>query len=113
MQTAQRELRLKENVASVQKNYDYVLIDCPPSLDILTVNALIAADSVLIPIQCEYFALEGVSELIETVRQIRRTRNPGLEIEGVLLTMFDERTNLSNQVMNDLKGFFGSQLFST
>jgi len=82
-------------------------------LDILTVNALIAANSVLIPIQCEYFALEGVSELVETIRQIRRLRNPQLAIEGVLLTMFDERTNLSNQVMQDLKGFFGGQLFTT
>ena len=88
-------------------------MDCPPSLDILTVNALIAANSILIPIQCEYFALEGVSELMETIRQIRRLRNPELQIEGVLLTMFDERTNLSHQVMEDLKGFFGKQLFST
>jgi chromosome partitioning protein len=82
-------------------------------LDILTVNALIAAGSILIPIQCEYFALEGVSELIETIRQIRRLRNPELQIEGVLPTMFDERTNLSHQVMEDLKSFFGKQLFST
>src|SRR5437667_3705531 len=78
-----------------------------------TVNALFAADSILIPIQCEYFALEGVSEMMETIRQIRRLRNPELTIEGVLLTMFDERTNLSNQVMEDLKGFFDKQLFST
>src|SRR5438552_846212 len=83
----------------------------PPSLDILTVNALIAANSVLIPIQCEYFALEGVSELMETIRHIRRVRNPELQIEGVLLTMFDERTNLSHQVMEDLKTFFGDHLF--
>ena len=82
-------------------------------MDILTVNALIAASSVLVPIQCEYFALEGVSELMETLRQIRRLRNPQLEIEGVLLTMFDDRTNLSHQVMEDLKSFFGKQLFST
>jgi chromosome partitioning protein len=79
----------------------------------LTVNALIAADSILIPIQCEYFALEGVSELMETIRQIRRMKNPRLEIEGALLTMYDDRTNLSNQVMEDLKKFFGSQLYST
>jgi chromosome partitioning protein len=95
------------------ESYDYILVDCPPSLDILTVNALIAAHSVLIPIQCEYFALEGVSELMETIRQIRRLRNPDLEIEGVLLTMFDERTNLSHQIMQDLQSFFGKQLFST
>jgi chromosome partitioning protein len=108
-----RDQRLKNAIAAVETNFDYILIDCPPSLDILTVNALIAAQSVLIPIQCEYFALEGVSELMETLRQIRRLKNPELEIEGVLLTMYDERTNLSNQVMQDLKEFFGPQLLST
>jgi chromosome partitioning protein len=108
-----RYLRLKTALASIRDSYDFLIIDCPPSLDILTVNALVAAESVLIPIQCEYFALEGVSELMETIRQIRKTRNSSLAIEGVLLTMFDERTNLSNQVMQDLKAFFGSQLFST
>jgi len=112
-QEPERDQRLKLAVAAVLDDYDYIFIDCPPSLDILTVNALIAANSVLIPIQCEYFALEGVSELMETVRQIRRLRNPELEIEGVLLTMFDERTNLSHQVMQDLKEFFGNQVFST
>jgi chromosome partitioning protein len=112
-QEPDRDQRLKSALAPLVGNYDYILIDCPPSLDIPTVNALIAADSVLIPIQCEYFALEGVSELMETIKHIRRLRNPELEIEGVLLTMFDERTNLSHQVMQDLKGFFGSQLFST
>jgi chromosome partitioning protein len=108
-----RDQRLKSIIAPVRSSYDFILIDCPPSLDLLTVNALIVADSVLIPIQCEYFALEGVSELMETIRQIRRMRNPNLEIEGALLTMFDERTNLSNQVMQDLKAFFGAQLFTT
>jgi|SRR5579884_298700 len=108
-----RYQRLKTALASTRDAYDFLIIDCPPSLDILTVNALIAADSVLIPIQCEYFALEGVSELMETIRQIRKARNPNLQIEGVLSTMFDERTNLSNQVMQDLKSFFGSQLFET
>ena len=112
-QEPDRDQRLKSAIAPLSESYDYIFIDCPPSLDILTVNALIAANSVLIPIQCEYFALEGVSELMETVRQIRRLRNPDLEIEGVLLTMFDERTNLSNQVMQDLKEFFGNQVFST
>jgi chromosome partitioning protein len=112
-QEPDRDQRLKSAIAPLSESYDYIFIDCPPSLDILTVNALIAANSVLIPIQCEYFALEGVSELMETVRQIRRLRNPELEIEGVLLTMFDERTNLSNQVMQDLKEFFGNQVFST
>ena len=112
-QELDRDQRLKSAIAPLSESYDYIFIDCPPSLDILTVNALIAASSVLIPIQCEYFALEGVSELMETVRQIRRLRNPELEIEGVLLTMFDERTNLSNQVMQDLKEFFGNHVFST
>ena len=112
-QEPDRHQRLKAAIEPVAESYDYILIDCPPSLDLLTVNALIAARTVLIPIQCEYFALEGVSEFIETVRQIRRLCNPDLEIEGVLLTMFDERTNLSHQVMQDLRGFFGPQLFST
>ena len=108
-----RDRHLRELLGAVARDYDFVLIDCPPSLDILTVNALVAADSILIPIQCEYFALEGVSELVETIRQIRRHRNPDLEIEGVLVTMFDERTNLAQQVHADLKSFFGSRLFST
>jgi chromosome partitioning protein len=112
-QEPDRDQRLKLSIAPLIESYDYIFVDCPPSLDILTVNALIAANSVLIPIQCEYFALEGVSELIETIRQIRRWRNPELEIEGALLTMFDDRTNLSHQVMEDLKAFFGAQLFST
>jgi chromosome partitioning protein len=108
-----RDQRLKKAIAALDVDFDYILVDCPPSLDILTVNALVAAESVLIPIQCEYFALEGVSELMETLRQIRRLKNPELEIEGVLLTMFDERTNLSNQVKQDLENFFGPQLLST
>lgn len=108
-----RDQRLIRALQPIRSNYDFILIDCPPSLDLLTVNALVAADSVLIPIQCEYFALEGVSELMETLRQIRRVKNPNLAIEGVLLTMFDDRTNLSNQVMEDLKSFFGRQIFTT
>lgn len=108
-----RHRRLATALASVEAEFDFILIDCPPSLDILTVNALIAANSVLIPIQCEYFALEGVSELMETIQEIRRAGNSQLEIEGVLLTMFDERTNLSNQVMADLKAFFGEKVFSS
>jgi len=112
-QEEDRDQRLKSAILPLVESYDYILVDCPPSLDILTVNALIAAQTLLIPIQCEYFALEGVSELMETIRQIRRLRNPDLEIEGVLLTMFDERTNLSHQVQEDLKAFFGDQLFST
>ena len=108
-----REFRLKRLIASVAESYDYILIDCPPSLGLLTLNALAAADSVLIPIQCEYFALEGVSELWDTLVRIRRALNPGLAIEGFLLTMFDERTNLSNQVVSDLRQYLGSQVFST
>ena len=108
-----REFRLKKLIASVADSYDYILIDCPPSLGLLTLNALAAADSVLIPIQCEYFALEGVSELWDTLVRIRRALNPGLAIEGFLLTMFDERTNLSNQVVSDLRQYLGSQVFST
>jgi len=108
-----RHRRLASVVGPVIESYDFILVDCPPSLDLLTVNALVAAHSVLIPIQCEYFALEGVSELMMTVQQIRRAGNPHLEIEGVLLTMFDERTNLSHQVMEDLRQFFGRQVFST
>ncbi len=108
-----RDRRLRELLAPIADDYDFIVIDCPPSLDILTVNALVTADSILIPIQCEYFALEGISELVETIRQIRRHRNPELEIEGVLITMFDERTNLAQQVYADLKSFFGSKLFST
>ena len=113
LQGPKARTRLRERLKSCEGKYDFVLIDCPPSLDMLTVNALIAASSVLIPIQCEYFALEGVSELVETVHQIRKARNPTLGIEGVLLTMFDDRTNLSHQVMDDLKQFFGKRVFST
>jgi chromosome partitioning protein len=108
-----RELRLKALLRPFAENFDYVLIDCPPSLGLLTLNALAAADSVLVPIQCEYFALEGVSELWDTLVRVRRTINPALAVEGFLLTMFDERTNLSSQVMSDLRGFLGSQVFTT
>jgi chromosome partitioning protein len=108
-----REFRLKQTLEGVTGAFDYVLIDCPPSLGLLTLNALAAAHSVLIPIQCEYFALEGVSELWDTVARVRKTLNPGLAIEGFLLTMFDERTNLSNQVAADLRGVLGSQVFNT
>lgn len=108
-----REFRLKALLSEIANRYDYILIDCPPSLGLLTLNALAAADSVLIPIQCEYFALEGVSELWDTLVRVRRTINPNLMVEGFLLTMFDERTNLSAQVMSDLRGFLGSQVFAT
>lgn len=109
----EREFKLKALLDPLARDFDYVLIDCPPSLGLLTLNALAAADSVLIPIQCEYFALEGVSELWDTLVRVRRTINPNLTIEGFLLTMFDERTNLSTQVMSDLRDFLGSQVFTT
>lgn len=108
-----REFMLKQLLEQITTDFDYILIDCPPSLGLLTLNALAAATAVLIPIQCEYFALEGVSELWDTLVKIRRNLNPSLTIEGFLLTMFDERTNLSNQVVSDLRGFLGSQVFST
>ncbi|HEY2382646.1 MAG TPA: ParA family protein [Terriglobia bacterium] len=108
-----RDQRLKTALSPFIDSYDFIFIDCPPSLDLLTVNALIAANSVLVPIQCEYFALEGVAELMQTIQQIRRVRHPDLSIEGVVLTMFDDRTNLSRQIMDDLKNFFGKQLLNT
>lgn len=108
-----REFKLKALLEPLISSFDYILIDCPPSLGLLTLNALAAADSVLIPIQCEYFALEGVSELWDTLVRVRRTVNPTLTVEGFLLTMFDERTNLSAQVMSELRGFLGSQVFTT
>lgn len=108
-----REYRLREAVRKVREQYSYILIDCPPSLDLLTVNALAAADSILVPIQCEYLALEGVSELLDTYMRLRRTVNPSLSIEGILLTMYDDRTTLSKQVAADLRGFFGPQVFDS
>jgi chromosome partitioning protein len=108
-----REFRLKEALAPVSPRFDYVFVDCPPSLGLLTVNALAAADSVLIPLQCEYFALEGISELMDTMRRIQRALNPTLEIEGVLLTMVDERTNLTQQVIGDIREHFKEQVFAT
>ena len=108
-----REYRLKEAIRPILGKYSFVIIDCPPSLDLLTLNALAAADSILIPIQCEYLAIEGVSELLDTHMRIRRTINPQLEIEGVLLTMYDDRTTLSKQVAADLRSFFGNQIFDS
>jgi chromosome partitioning protein len=109
----QREHILSRKIEPLRSQFNYILLDCPPSLDLLTLNALVAADSVLVPIQCEYFALEGVSELLDTLVRIRRAHNPRLAVEGILLTMFDERTNLSHQVRDDLKDFFGAQVFNT
>ena len=106
-----REYRLKQIIQPIREKYDFILIDCPPSLDILTLNALAAADAVMVPVQCEFLALEGVSELLDTLARLRRAINPTLAIEGILLTMYDDRTTLSRQVAADLRGFFGSQVF--
>lgn len=108
-----RETRLQSKLDEVRANYDYILIDCPPALDLLTLNALLAADSVLVPIQCEFFALEGISQLIDTVERIKESFSHDLQIEGILLTMYDDRTNLTKQVADDLKEFFQDQVFKT
>lgn len=108
-----RQEKLKNNLAELRDQYDYILIDCPPALDLLTLNALVAADSVLIPIQCEFFALEGVSQLIDTIDRIRESFSHNLRIEGILLTMYDDRTNLAKQVADDLKAFFKSEVMHT
>lgn len=108
-----RESRLREALQPLLEQYQYIIIDCPPSLGLLTLNALTAAQSLLVPIQCEYYALEGVTELFDTLARIRRLHNPGLTIEGLLLTMYDERTNLSSAVASDLRDFYGRQVFET
>ena len=108
-----REAQLSRAIVSLRDNYDYILIDCPPALDLLTLNALLAADSVLIPIQCEFFALEGISQLMDTVDKVRDSFSHPLRIEGILLTMYDERTNLARQVADDLRDFFSDEVLST
>jgi chromosome partitioning protein len=108
-----REFRLREALEPVRNDYRFIILDCPPSLDLLTVNALTAADSVLVPVQCEYFALEGVSELLDTLDRVRESLNPPLRLEGALLTMYDDRTKLAQQVATDLRDFFGEQAFQT
>ena len=108
-----REFRLRERIAAVRDEYHFVLIDCPPALDLLTLNALIAADSVLVPIQCEFFALEGISELMDTIERIRQGFQHPLAVEGILLTLFDDRNNLTRQVAADLTEFFGELVFKT
>jgi chromosome partitioning protein len=110
---SRREERLRLLVSSARDHYDYIFIDCPPSLGLLTLNALVAADAVLIPLHCEYFALEGLADLVGTMRRVRAALNPSLDIEGVLLTMFDERTNLGQQVARDVRGFFKEKVFRT
>lgn len=106
-----REQRLRQALKGEREKYDYVLIDCPPSLGLLTINALVAADSVLVPIQCEYYALEGLGQLMNTVQLVQRSLNPSLEIEGVLLTMFDARTNLAIQVVDEVKKYFREKVY--
>jgi chromosome partitioning protein len=108
-----RERRLREAIDRIRNDFDFVLVDCPPSLSLLTVNGLTAADSVLIPLQTEYFALEGLSELLESVDRVRHSFNPGLEIEGILLTLYDERTNLGRQVVEDIRQHFGKLVYDT
>ena len=108
-----REFLLREALRQVSARYDYLFIDCPPSLELLTLNALCAADAILVPVQGEYFALEGLSDLMNTVRIVRRSLNPGLELEGVLLTMFDGRTNLSLQVAEEVKHYFPGKVYAT
>ncbi|ABJ74785.1 ParA family protein [Leptospira borgpetersenii] len=109
----QREYRLKNAVSELRSEYDYILIDCPPSLGILTINALCAADSVMITLQTEYFALEGLTQLMKIISLVQNQLNPSLELEGVLLTMFDKRTNLANQVAEDVKSYFKDKVYTT
>lgn len=108
-----REQRLKEKLEEVQDEFDYIIIDCPPSLGLITLNAFTAANSVLIPIQCEYYALEGLGQLINTINLVKKHLNKNLEIEGALLTMYDARTNLSNQVVKEVKNYFGEKVYKT
>jgi chromosome partitioning protein len=117
--TRDRAFRLRDAIAALNTNatsesgYTYVLIDCPPSLNLLTVNAMAAADAILVPLQCEFFALEGLSQLLQTVEQVRSTLNPNLTIHGIVLTMFDSRNNLSNQVVADVRQFMGNKVYNT
>ena len=108
-----RELKLRECIDSIKDEYDYIFIDCPPSLGLLSINALSAVDSVLIPIQCEYYALEGVSQLMNTIKLVKKSLNPDLDIEGVVLSMFDGRTNLSIQVVDEVKKYFRGKVYTT
>jgi chromosome partitioning protein len=109
----QREYCLKRGIAEIPGRYDYVIIDCPPALGLLTLNALVAAQAVLVPLQCEFFALEGMSHLIRTIERIRKVYNQGLELQGIVLTMFDARNNLSDMVANDVRDYFGDKVYKT
>jgi len=111
--TQHREFKLKQEIQSISSEYDYVILDCPPSLGLLTVNALTAADSFLVPLQCEYYALEGLSQLLNTAGLIKKNLNPNLHIEGIVLTMFDTRNNLSHQVVAEIKNHFGEKVFGS
>ena len=111
--TENREFRLRDRIAEIRGDYAFILIDCPPALDLLTLNALLAADAVLVPIQCEFFALEGISELMDTIERIKESFHHPLKIGGIVLTMFDDRTNLTRQVANDLREFFKDDVFKT
>jgi len=113
VEEAQREIRLKRSLDAIKDTFDYVIIDCPPSLGILTLNSLVAATSVIIPVQCEYYALEGLGQLTKTINLIKENLNPILEIEGVLLTMADFRTNLTSEVINETRNFFRDRVFET
>ena len=113
IEMADRQFLLRSALDAVQEDYDYIFVDCPPSLELLTLNALCAADSLLVPLQGEYYALEGLSDLMNTVRIVRRNMNPRLQIEGVLLTMFDGRTNLAIQVAQEVKRFFPGKVYAT
>jgi chromosome partitioning protein len=108
-----RESRLREKLEPIRDRYHYILIDCPPALDLLTLNAMVAADSILIPMQCEFFALEGVSQLLDTLDRVRESFGSQIKVEGVLLTMYDDRTNLTRQVEQDLRQFFENNVFQT
>jgi chromosome partitioning protein len=109
----QREFRMRNGIEESRDTYDYVIIDSPPSLNMLTINALVAADEVLVPLQCEFYALEGVSQLLRTIEKVKENFNPGLEIQGVVLTMYDKRNSLSDSVAEDVRGFFGDKVFET
>jgi len=109
----ERTMRLRRALAPIREDYDFIFIDCPPSFGLITLNALAASDSILVPIQCEYYALEGLSQLIATVRQVKRLYNPSIEIEGVLLTMYDSRLNLTLQVVEEVKKYFPNKVYKT